>query len=652
MYKRWLQRVAAVLLACSMLLVIGCGGHKKDTSDLSGPDGSEPISSDTGDNSDPSADPSGDSSGDTSGNTSGNTSKTPSGNHSSNSSGNHSGGNSGNNSGSSYDPSTIDYTKGSKPAKRATGINGFVRRQAQWLVDENGDEWFIKGGGIDGGSLGGAGGWNPANPDRNFCNESIYREHAKLGCNTIRFTFNEALFFQGKSNKFNDNGFKWIQENVDWAKKYNIRLILNMHVVPGATQGGSNEPNVFQDKNKSRWIVVWREIARRFANEPVILGYSFWNEQCAPTLGSWEESLAQYGKVYQECIDAVRQVDKKHLIICEQMNGRMDSNGGYGSMKFPAFPTLKEKNLMYEYHNYGPGEFTFQGDTQPYGLVWNSGAIASIGLYVSDTVEAGNTVSAGAVNGRSVEIDSGLLQVTDGNAVAAAMRLQFSGNLPGTAALCISAVRAEEYDASGNKTGTVYERRLSTESSAKHYQMSNAKVRLFESGTDGGAISFSNLTAGSGWVYTTNGEYWRVRSGYRYKIVVTLRGRSIPDGVTMRLGMVLHRSSLGKTLTMNKECLQAEIQPYVDYRNSNRVPVFCGEWGAYYKAYDKGLNSEQWAQDQLNVFKENQMYFTVHSPFAMYSKEIQPYSYAHNPEIKAGNYTVLENAFKRLLPSI
>ena len=178
MHKHWLQRVAAVLLACSMLLVIGCGGRKKDTSDLSKPNGSEPISSDTGDNSDSLADPSGDSSGDTSGNTSGNTSKTPSGNHSSNSSGNHSGGNSGNNSGSSYDPSTIDYTKGSKPAKRATAINGFVRRQAQWLVDENGDEWFIKGGGIDGGSLGGAGGWNPANPDRNFCNESIYREHA------------------------------------------------------------------------------------------------------------------------------------------------------------------------------------------------------------------------------------------------------------------------------------------------------------------------------------------------------------------------------------------------------------------------------------------------------------------------------------------
>ena len=31
-----------------------------------------------------------------------------------------------------------------------------------------------------------------------FCNESIYKEHAELGCNTIRFTFNEALFFTSR----------------------------------------------------------------------------------------------------------------------------------------------------------------------------------------------------------------------------------------------------------------------------------------------------------------------------------------------------------------------------------------------------------------------------------------------------------------------
>ena len=159
------------------------------------------------------------------------------------------------------------------PARRATEIHGFIRRQGKYLVDENGDEWFIRGGSFDGGVLGGGNGWNPSEPYRANPRDEGYRGFAEMGINTVRFLINENLFRPLQPGEpLRENALDWIQENVDWAKKYNIRLILNMHVVPGATQGGSNEPNVFQDKNKSRWIVVWREIARRFADEPVILG--------------------------------------------------------------------------------------------------------------------------------------------------------------------------------------------------------------------------------------------------------------------------------------------------------------------------------------------------------------------------------------------
>lgn len=645
MQRRLCTRTVAVLLACSLLSATGCDGNVPSSSEESSwlVSTSSAVSAVSTETSEPSgietARPQ------SSVSTSYETSK--------NSTDNKTSGNTASSSGSKA-PSAIDFAKGGKPAKRANSINGFVRRQAKWLVDENGDEWFIKGGGIDGGSLGGAGGWNPLKPDENFCNESIYKEHAELGCNTIRFTFNEALFFTSRtSSKFNENGFNWIKKNVEWAKKYHMRLILNMHVVPGATQGGSNEPNVFLANNKSRWLVLWREIARRFADEPVILGYSFWNEQCAPSMNSYEESLREYGKLYQECIDVVRAVDKKHLIICEQMNHRMDSEGNFYHMTFPAFPTLNEKNILYEYHNYGPYEFTFQGDTQPYGLVYGSDAIAAIGLEVSSSAMGSVALSGSAMNGKLTTLDSGLIAVADKMAVAGAVQFQFNGKIAGSAALCLHSVEVKEYDASGRETGTVYKRVFNSDTSIKHYTMTGAGIRNYEANTDGGALSFGNLTSGSGFGSTTNGEYLKVRSGYRYRVLMQVRGRSLPDDASLRSGLQFFKSDeYGKTLTMNKECLQAEIKPYVDYRNKNNVPVFCGEWGAYYKAYDKGLNSQQWAQDQLDVFKENNMYFTVHTPFAMYSKALQPYSWAHNPEIKAGNYTVLEDAFRRLMPSI
>lgn len=539
-----------------------------------------------------------------------------------------------------------DYTSGSKPAKRATKINGFVRRQGKWIVDEAGDEWFIKGGGIDNGSLAG-------NLESNemFCNENMYKAHAELGVNTIRLTFNWEIFFKSKtSNQFNDKGFEWIAQNVQWAKKYNMRLILNMHRIPCGDEatGNIHNPYIFWNQSyQQRWLTTWREIARRFVDEPVILAYSFWNEQNAPIGNSQADAEKIYGELYQKCIDAVRTVDKKHMIVCEQVFARQDQSGNYASTEFPAFPSLKEKNLMYEYHCYEPMEFTYQdksANQQMFGVKYNdSNIVSSAGLYEYKNNESSNNKFSGQqLNGGWSTLNSDTF-TADSQAVAASPLFDFNGSASGDSALDIQWV--EIWDVTANKR--VYRKDFTSVNDIKTYFTYQAHTRSYASG----ALRFANISAGL-FIQNDRVEIIKVTNGRQYRTVASVRGVGLSGECELKSGLRFWGSKYNKAYTNGKEALEIFHKPYVQYRDKNNIPVFCGEWGAYYDCYSPGLNSEQWATDMLTVMKEQNMYFTVHTPFAMYSKKLQPWHYiGSNPAFKGVEYTVLENAFKRILPT-
>lgn len=543
---------------------------------------------------------------------------------------------------------TIDYTVGTKPAKRATKINGFVRRAGKWIIDEAGDEWFVKGGGIDCGSLAGK-----LKPNYDYCNENLYKEHAALGCNTIRLTFNWEIFFKGtNANRFNDDGFDFIAKNVEWAKKYGIRIILNMHRIPGVAVGVTKDPEIFWSKTyQNRWIVAWREIARRFSNEPVILGYSFWNEQCAPLEDSQKESEKVYGELYQKCIDAVRTVDKKHMIICEQVFGRKNEYGQYGDTVFPAFPALKEQNIMYEFHEYAPLDYTYQGDSKKYGIVYGDpNYISYSGLTQLTDNFPSLSKSGNQINGDWKEISSDLFTVTGKNTVAGSAIFKINGSVSGSSALDIKSVSVYEFDASGNKTGTVYQRTFNNNDSIKNYFNYNGAAVSF---SDGIGMTLSNSGVNT-LIQNDAGEFFKLKEGYKYQAVAKVKGRSLDESVKICIGIRFWESKeYGKAFTLCKESLEIPFKRYLNYREKNNVPVFCGEWGAYYKAYDQGLNAEQWADDMLNIFKENDLYFCIHSPYGMYSKKIQPWHYeGTNPTFNDIEYTAVEDAFRRILPTI
>ena len=645
MDKRFVRQLLSGLCAFAMLCAVGCGGKP------------DPASSDAGQSGSSAADPTGSGISDIAPGVSGSTDATGgtqtkgngsmdqnnSGDRKTTPAGTNSSGSVNTTQGGQTDPSAIDYTKGSKPAKRATKINGFVRRAGKYLIDEAGDEWFVKGGGIDCGSLAGK-----LEPNDTVCNEQLYKSHADIGCNTIRLTFNWEIFFVSKTSmKFNDNGFNWLKKNVEWAKKYNMRLILNMHRIPCGDEASGNmhQPNIFWNKSyQQRWKAVWREIARRFADEPVILAYSFWNEQNAPIEGtSQADSEKAYGDLYQECIDAVRTVDKRHMIVCEQIFAQQNQSGAYRNTVFPAFPPLKEKNLMYEYHCYEPMEYTYQdksANQQKYPLKWaDPNVISGAGLSNYQEKQSAAAADSGKLNAGYSEISSDEF-TADAKVAAVSPMFWFNGATSGSSALEIKSV--EIWDVTDNKR--VYRCEFNSVNAVKTYFSYNPNTRSYS-----GALRFTD-TVGMTVIQIDRVEIVKAVSGHKYKTVVQARGQNLPNGATLNVGA---RFWSGKAYINNIEALRVFHKRYVDYRDKNNIPVFCGEWGAFYDVYSDGLNAKQWAEDMLTMFKEYQMGFTVHTPFAMYSKAMQPWHYTGaNPTFNGFEYTVLEDAFKKFLPTI
>lgn len=268
-----------------------------------------------------------------------------------------------------------------EPLKKPDIPKEFIRTENTKFVDGDGKEFVIKGMGFYNG--------NPASPPQagSGFNEDTYKNLSSIGFNAVRFYFGSNTFesILGDTITYKENAFEWIDRHVAWAKKYNMRIVLNMHHSPGETTIGAR--TLFTDTSRQdRFVAIWKEIAKRYANEPTILGYDLMNEpNCRVMPGDtpdnkFEGSFNLYQKLMQRTIDAVREVDKNHVIIVERLwiSGvderalNVPTNGYYNSSpndqrdtwqnvtgKFN-FPDLVDDNYAYTYHVYEPGRYAHQ----------------------------------------------------------------------------------------------------------------------------------------------------------------------------------------------------------------------------------------------------------------------------------------------------
>lgn len=159
-------------------------------------------------------------------------------------------------------------------------------------------------------------------------------------------------------NTWLEKGFQITDSLLAWCKANKIYLILDLHAAPGGQGNDLNisdrdasKPSLWEDEeNQKKTIALWKKLAERYANEPWIGGYDILNEPnwgfedlANDKNGLKEKKNEPLRKLMIDITKAIREVDKKHIVIIE--------GNGWGNNYNGILPVWDD-NMVLSFHKY------------------------------------------------------------------------------------------------------------------------------------------------------------------------------------------------------------------------------------------------------------------------------------------------------------
>jgi aryl-phospho-beta-D-glucosidase BglC (GH1 family) len=184
----------------------------------------------------------------------------------------------------------------------------------------------------------------------NYITEADIQYMKSIGMNSIRIPFNYRLFttekYLGEANP--NRGFELLDRVLGWCKKAGLYVLLDMHCAPGGQTGdniddGDGYPFLFESEaDQQLTVAIWKRIASRYRNETILIGYDLLNEPIAHYFDAAHFNPKLEG-FYKRITDAIRQVDKNHLIFL---------GGAQWNSNFGPFGKPFDNKLVYTFHKY------------------------------------------------------------------------------------------------------------------------------------------------------------------------------------------------------------------------------------------------------------------------------------------------------------
>jgi endoglucanase len=175
---------------------------------------------------------------------------------------------------------------------------------------------------------------------QNFMSEADVHRIRQDGFNTIRIPLHTKYL---KTD--DDEGFKLIDQLLKWCRQEHLYVILMLESGVGgftgeASDDGPGYPWLLKDTGMQTQVAdAWQRVASHYKDDPTILGYDLLNE---PLL--WSGYLDMEPLIepeYRRLTEAIRKVDKHHMIILQPPLGR-----------FSAFGQPFDNNTVYSFHSY------------------------------------------------------------------------------------------------------------------------------------------------------------------------------------------------------------------------------------------------------------------------------------------------------------
>jgi aryl-phospho-beta-D-glucosidase BglC (GH1 family) len=183
----------------------------------------------------------------------------------------------------------------------------------------------------------------------NFITQTDIARMKAFGFSCLRVPFHYGLV-EKKPYHYDKAGLAYLDHVMRWAREAGMRVILDMHAVPGAQNydwHSDSDGQVLFWKRKEyqrRAAELWGFLADRYKDEAALAGYDILNE----TVLDDPRPMNEY---YHQAIKNIRSADKgSHIIFLE---------GNCWARDIACLDNFMDDNLALSIHFYEPIDFTF-----------------------------------------------------------------------------------------------------------------------------------------------------------------------------------------------------------------------------------------------------------------------------------------------------
>ena len=183
----------------------------------------------------------------------------------------------------------------------------------------------------------------------NFIKEEDIEVIKNWGLDHIRVPIDYDLVEDNEGN-YKEDGFAYLDKVLDWAEKYGLNMILDLHKTFGFSfDDGEAETGFFENASyQERFYKLWEEFAKRYGKYSDRLCFEILNEVTE------KEYCDIWNEISTKCIKRIRAIAPDIKILL----------GGYYNNSIEALKDLAlpvDENIVYNLHCYEPLVFTHQG---------------------------------------------------------------------------------------------------------------------------------------------------------------------------------------------------------------------------------------------------------------------------------------------------
>jgi endoglucanase len=448
--------------------------------------------------------------------------------------------------------------------------------------------------------------WSSVRLPRKDHAEVDYQRVAAMGMNVVRFYMNHLTFQSDAApDTMLADGWQWLDDNIAWAKKNHVYLVLNMHVPPGGFQSLGNGKALWESpEQQERLIRLWVEIARHTRGEPTVAGFDLLNEPVVT------RAPAQWHDLAARIAAAIRAVDPEHMLFVERLNAianrwEEDENRN--------FFTIPDPNTVYEFHFYKPFTFTHQSASwvpfTPENVRYPD-TRAEVEWFLLDS-KARTEGSPKLPPGDTpwTFYPGAPFRVDDPTIVVGKPVLVTKAN---SGRVYFDDLVLEQLAADGSVKREIWRQNL-TGTRGWFFWTSDGKGGAVTA-HDGHGDDKSVVVAGTDADANLGSDVLRFRTehGATYRLSGWMRGVAIPATATCQIRLDFF-SSRAPVLESDKKFVAQELDAYVAWGKRHQVPLFLGEWGAIKFAFDDDRGGLRWVADMLDLLRARHLHFSYHS---------------------------------------